>query len=245
MALPKIDVPVYELKLLSTGKTIRYRPFTVKEEKLFLMASESSDIKSIMNTVKQVINNCIIDDVDIETLPVFDIEQIFLNLRSKSVGEVVNLKYRCNNKVLDEEKKEEKNCNTIVEIDVNIDDIVPKNDKKVSNKIMITENLGVSLSYPTFKSLENYNQEDESQSTLSTIIDCIEFIFDKENVYYAKDYKKEELIEFIDSLQTRDLQKFKDFFDSIPKLQKKINFKCPKCKYEEEVLVEGIESFFV
>lgn len=245
MSLPKIDVPVYELKLLSTGKNIRYRPFTVKEEKLFLMAAEDSDFKTIIKTVKQVINNCILDEIDVDDLPIFDIEQIFLSLRAKSIGEVVNLKYRCNNKVIDDEKKEEKSCNTIVEVDVNIDDVIPKQENKTDNKIMITENLGVSLKYPNFKTLENYNDDNESELIVDTIINCIEFIFDKENVYYAKDYKKEELVEFIDSLQTRDLQKFKDFFDNLPKLQKQIHFICPKCKYEEDVLVEGIESFFV
>jgi len=138
--LPKIDVPIYDLKLLSTGKKIRFRPFTVKEEKLFLMAAEAGDLKSITDTVKQVINNCVLDELDIDELPLFDIEQIFLQLRSKSVGELVNLKYRCNNLIKDE-SEEEKKCNTVVEIDVNINDIIPEFEKTDKNKIEITENL--------------------------------------------------------------------------------------------------------
>ena len=124
--LPKIDVPVYDMTLLSTGKKIKFRPFTVKEEKLFLMANEADDFKSIVDCIKQVINNCVISKINIDELPIFDIEQIFLNLRSKSVGEVVNLRYKCNNTVTDEETKEEKTCNHIIDIDVNISDIIPK-----------------------------------------------------------------------------------------------------------------------
>jgi hypothetical protein len=242
--LPKIDVPIYDLKLLSTGEKIRFRPFTVKEEKLFLMAAEAGDLKSITDTVKQVINNCVLDKLDIDELPLFDIEQIFLQLRSKSIGELVNLKYRCNNLIKDE-SEEEKKCNTVVEIDVNINDIIPEFEKTDKNKIEITENLGVVMKYPNFKIFESFDSEDETESILNTIINCIDYIYDKETLYYAKDSTKEELSEFVESLQTKDLHKFKEFFDTTPKLRKNISFKCPKCSYEEDVLVEGIESFFV
>jgi DNA-directed RNA polymerase subunit M/transcription elongation factor TFIIS len=243
--LPKIDAPIYELKLLSSGKKLKFRPFTVKEEKLFLMAAEADDFKSVIDTTKQVINNCVLDDLDIEELPIFDIENIFLQLRAKSIGEVVNLRYRCNNKVTDEETKEEKNCNTVVEIDVNINELIPIFEKKEINKIEITEKMGVVLKYPNFKLLEKYNGENTSDSIIETIICCIDYVYDAENVYYSKDVSKEELIEFVESMQTKDLEKFKEFFDSAPKIQKNVSFKCPKCKYEEDVLVEGLESFFV
>lgn len=242
--LPKIDVPIYDLKLLSTGKKIRFRPFTVKEEKLFLMAAEAGDLKSVTDTVKQVINNCVLDEIDIDELPLFDIEQIFLQLRSKSIGEVVNLKYRCNN-IIKDDSEEEKKCNTVVEIDVNINDIIPEFEKTDKNRIEITENLGVVMKYPNFKVFELLDVEDGTQSILNTIISCIDYIYDKETLYYAKDSTKEELSEFVESLQTKDLQKFKEFFDTTPKLRKNIKFKCSKCSYEEDVLVEGIESFFV
>ena len=104
--LPKIDVPIYNVKLLSDGKDVKFRPFTVKEEKLFLMANESEDLITIVDTVKQVLNNCVLSDFDIDSLPLFDIEHLFLNIRARSIGEVVNLKYKCNNTVLDEESKE-------------------------------------------------------------------------------------------------------------------------------------------
>jgi hypothetical protein len=244
MGLPKIDLPVYELELISNNKKIKYRPFTVKEEKLFLMAAEAGDLNTIIETTKQVINNCVLDDIDIDQLPIFDIENIFLRLRSKSIGEVVTLKYRCNNNVKDE-NDEDKKCNNVVEIDVDLNDIVPSSSKIKENKVQISENLGVVLKYPNIKILESYNVDNESESILNTIIECIDYIYDKDSVYYSKDFSKEELVEFVESLQTKDLQKFKDFFDNIPKLQKNIHFKCSKCKHEEDVLVEGIESFFV
>lgn len=243
--LPKIDVPIYELKLLSSGKSLKFRPFTVKEEKLFLMAAEADDIKSVIDTTKQVINNCVLDEIDIDELPIFDIEYIFLQLRSKSIGEVVNLKYRCNNKIFDEGTTEEKQCKTIVEIDVNLNELIPIFEKKETNRVEITEKMGIVLKYPNFKLLENFSDENTPESIIETIINCINYIYDSENIYYSKDFSKEELTEFVESMQTKDLEKFKEFFDSAPKIQKTIKFVCPKCRYEEDVLVEGLESFFV
>jgi hypothetical protein len=242
--LPKIDVPIYELNLISSGEKIKYRPFTVKEEKIFLMAQESSDVKTIIEATKQVINNCVLNEIDIDNLPIFDIEFIFLNLRAKSIGEVVNLKYKCNNKILDEETKEEKSCNAIVDVDLNLNEIIPSKNENHNNKIEITDSMGVVMKYPNIKILEKYDQKNEAESIIETIINCIYYIYDKENIFYIKDVNREEVVEFIDSMQTKDLQKFKDFFESLPKLQKELSFKCHKCKYEENVLVEGIESFF-
>lgn len=244
MKLPKIDVPIYTVNLLSTGKPIKFRPFTVKEEKLFLMTSETDDAKAVLDTIKQVLNNCILDDVDIENLPMFDIENLFLNIRARSIGEVVNLRYKCNNLVKDE-KNEETKCNNVVDIDLNVLDIKPEENKSHDKKISITENLGIVMKYPSFKVFENINLDDESISIIETIVNSIDYVYDKENVYYAKDTSKEELNEFVESLQSKDLEKIKDFFLTMPKLSKNVHFKCSKCNYEEDIKIEGIESFFV
>jgi inorganic pyrophosphatase len=243
--LPKIDVPIYELELISTGEKIKFRPFTVKEEKLFLMAAETDEVKTVLDVTKQIINNCVLNDIDVEELPTFDIENLFLNLRSKSIGEVIVLKYKCNNNILDEEKKEEKVCGNLVQINLDLNEIKPTHDEKHNKKIEIDETIGIVMKYPNMKTIEKFDISNEMESTIKTIISCIDYIYDKENIYYAKDTPKEELIEFIESLQTRDLQKIKNFFDTFPKLQKEILFKCNKCNYEEKLLVEGIESFFV
>lgn len=241
--LPKIDVPVYELKLISSGKKIKFRPFTVKEEKLLLMANESDDANYSLETIKQILNNCIMSDIKISDLPTFDVEYLFLHLRARSVGEVVKLKYKCNNLVQKEEKEEQ--CGNLVEVQVDLLDIEPEQNPKHNPKIEITPKLGIVMKYPKMEVLQAQDpNEEEMTLILNMILECIDYIYDEESIYYAKDSTKEELMEFIDSLQSKDLEKIKDFFDTMPKLKKKIHFECKKCGYQEDFDVEGIQSFF-
>lgn len=140
--LPKIDVPIYTIKLLSNKKELRFRPFSVKEEKLFLMANESEELDTVVDTIKQILTNCIIDEFDVESLPMFDLEYLFLNIRARSISEIVDLKYKCNNKVTDE-SGEEKTCGNIVEIQLNVLEIEPEKNESHTNKIEITDKLGI------------------------------------------------------------------------------------------------------
>jgi len=243
--LPKIDVPVYSVKLISNDKTLQFRPFTVKEEKLFLMANESEDLNSVVDTIKQILNNCILDEFDINSLPLFDIEYLFLNIRARSISEVINLKYKCNNNILDEETKEEKKCNNVVEIDLNVLDIKPEKQESHTSKIEITERMGMVMKYPSFETLKNFDIENQSDSIIKTTIGCIDYIYDQDSIYYAKDNTEEELIEFVESMQAKDLEKIKTFFDTMPKMKRDIDFKCNKCGHEEKVELEGIQNFFV
>lgn len=242
MALPKIDVPIYDIKLISTGKKLRFRPFTVKEEKLFLMAGESDNPESLVPTIIQVLNNCVIDEVDVESLPLFDIEYLFLNLRGRSISEIVNLKYKCNNTVTDDAGNK-KTCNNVVEFDVNVLEVEPEKDPTHTTRIELTDKLGIIMKYPKM-SMINLSQGDDIDAVLDMILDCIDSIYDEENVYYAKDSTKEELMEFLDSLQAKDLEKLKHFFETMPRLKKQVHFKCNKCGYEEDIKVEGLQSFF-
>jgi hypothetical protein len=242
--LPKIDVPIYDLKLISNGKKVRFRPFTVKEEKLFLMAVESNDSDSAMNTIKQVLNNCVIDELNLESLPIFDLEYLFIHLRAKSIGEEVKLRYRCNNQVQKEDRVD--SCGNSVEMNFNLLEIQPTKNESHTNKIELENNLGVVFKYPSFETLQKYKEgNNEIEIIINMIIDCIDYIYDADQIYYAKDSTEEELREFVESLQTKQLEKIKMFFDTMPKLQKKLNFKCNKCGYEEEIEVEGIQNFFV
>jgi len=243
--LPKIDVPIYNVKLLSTGKSLRFRPFTVKEEKLFLMANEGEDLTTVVDTIKQILNNCLLDEFDIDSLPLFDIEHLFLNIRARSIGEVVNLKYKCNNDVLDEETKEEKKCNNVVQIDLNVLDIQPKKQEGHTNKIEITEKLGVVMKYPNFETLKKFKDVEEADSIIKMTVSCIEYVYDADKIYYAKDTTEEELVEFVESMQSKDLERIKTFFDTMPKVKKDVDFKCNKCGHEEKIEVEGIQNFFV
>ena len=242
--LPKLDVPVYETQLISSGKKIRYRPFLVKEQKLLLMAAESDDQNEIMNAVKQVINNCVIDDVNVDNMATFDIEHLFIQLRARSVGEIVQLNYNCNNVIKTEEG--EKPCGGKVKFDLNILEIEPIRNPEHDNKISITEKMGIVMKYPSFKSVSklDVNTNDIDQ-VLDVIIGCIEYIYDDEKIYYGKDSTKEELLAFVESLTQNNLEKIQNFFITLPKFKKDLSFKCGKCGYEEDIVVEGIQNFFV
>jgi hypothetical protein len=243
--LPKLDVPVYEITLPSNKKKIRFRPFLVKEQKLFMMASQSEDPKESLATIRQVLSNCIIDDVDVNALPTFDLEYLFMNLRARSVEEVVEMRYKCNNTTIDEETKEEKKCNGVFQYEINLTKIEPTFNPTHSNKIALTEKMGVVLKYPTFEMAEKYDGMPENEVLINVLMDCIEYIYDEENLYYAKDNTREELEEFIDSLQQKDLEKFKEFFDTMPEVKTYVPFKCPKCAYEEQMEIKGLQNFFV
>jgi hypothetical protein len=242
--LPKIDVPVYELNLISSGKKIRFRPFLVKEQKLLLMANQSDDAKDSLNVVKQICKNCIIDNIDVESLPVFDLEFIFLNLRARSVSEVINLQYKCNNKIKSE-AGEETSCGNLEKFDVNLLEISPTKDPKHDKKIMLSEKLGIMMKYPTFEMIANLKGQNENETLMELLTICIDNIFDQENIYYTKDVTKEELVDFIDNLQQKDLEKIQEFFETAPKIKKDISFNCRKCGYKESIELEGLQNFFI
>jgi len=238
--LPKIDVPTYELKLISQKKPIRFRPFLVKEQKLLMMAQDNNDSDKdyLLNTVKQVINNCVMTDLDVEDLPMFDIEYLFLNLRARSMGEMVKVNYKCINQV-----EKEQQCGNVVGFDINILNIKPSISKQHNNRIEIDDKLGLLMKYPNLKTFKeiDFNNED---AVLKTIFSCIESIYDPETIYHAKDINQKELEEFIDSLPTSVVEKMKTFFDTMPKIEETIHFNCNKCGYEEDIKIEGLNSFF-
>jgi hypothetical protein len=232
--------------LISSGKEIKFRPFTVKEEKLFLMASQSNELKTMIDTTKQVVNNCIISDINIDDMPTFDFEYLFLNIRARSISEIIDLNYKCNNNIKNENDEDTHKCNNNVKMNVNILEVKPKSNKKPESKIQITDNVGLVMKYPTFETFKQYDADsNETDVMMNMILDCIECIYDKEQMYYAKDTPKEELSEFIENLQTKDLAKIKQFFDDLPKLSKDLDFKCNKCGYEEKIVLEGLDNFFV
>lgn len=247
--LPKIDVPIYELKLISCKEPIKFRPFLVKEQKLLLMAqeaiqSDSGDEKdTTLNTVKQIINNCVLSDIKVDDLPMFDIEYLFLNLRARSMGENIKLSFRCINEI-ENEAKEKVKCNNVVEMDLNILNVHPKILPEHSNKIVINEKLGLLMKYPNLDVLSKIDME-QQESILNLIISCIDAIYDEESIYYAKDVEKKELEEFIDSLPTKVVEDIKKFFDTMPRIKENVEFKCGKCQYQELIPIEGLDSFFV
>jgi hypothetical protein len=239
MALPKIDTPVYELDLPLSKKHIRFRPFLVKEQRNLLMALEADDSETIQQNIRQVLANCTLtEDVDFDSLPVVDIEYYFLNLRARSVGEVIENKYKCNNVVEGQE------CGNLMDVKVNILDIKIEN-KDVKDEIQINDKIIVKLKYPQFSLVKRAsNMESVTDLAFDMIVESIEWIFDGEQYYYAKEAEPAELIEFVESLNQEQFNKVEEFFINIPSLNKTVEMDCKKCGFHHEIEVEGLESFF-
>ena len=234
MALPVLNNPNYEMELPSTGEKIEYRPFLVKEQKILMMAMESKDTSSQSKAVVDIIKNCTFGKLDdkIETLPTFDIEYMFLQIRQKSVGETVDITVTCPD---DGETK--------VPVTVNLEDINVIKTEGHTNVIMITDKIGMSMKYPTMKQIMSYdlNKLDSMEGTFGIIQDCLENIFDDEQVY--DDMSKKELSEFIEQMTTDQFQKVTEFFTTMPKLKHTVKVTNPNTGVENEIVLEGMQSF--
>lgn len=240
MALPKIDTPIYDLELPLSKKKIKFRPFLVKEQRNLFMALESGEKDTIEKNIQQVLHNCTLTkNVKINDLPVLDIEYYFLNLRARSVGEVVENKYRCDNTV------DDKTCGNIMETSLNLLELKVEKPKNINDTIALTDKISIKLRYPKFSVLNRLsNLNTESEIAFEMIADSVEYISDGDQVYYSKEVTREELIEFIESLSQQQFAKIEQFFANMPKLQKTISMKCSKCGFEHNIDVEGLESFF-
>ncbi len=240
MALPKLNVPVYETILPSTEKVIKYRPFLVKEEKILLTALEDETGNSLPLAIKQIINNCIQGEINVEQLPTFDIEYLFLRLRAKSVGEniVVGLKpWGCpqNNGEL---------CKNSTQVDINLEEVKVIKNELHTNKIMLDDNIGIIMDYPNASSVSGQNGEDDFSLGMNHIKNGIKMIFTNEETHERGSYTDEELGEFIESLNSEQFQRIKKFFDTMPVLKHTVKYKCSTCGEDKETLLEGMNSFF-
>ena len=240
MPLPKIATPSYELELPSTGKTIQYRPFLVKEEKLLLIALESQDTKQITNAIKAVIRSCVLTkSVKVENLPTFDIEFLFLNIRGKSVGEDIDVKIICPD---DEE--------TEVTINVNLDDIKVQKSEGHSKQIKLDKDLMMELKYPSLNEFvkSNFDPNDTDRSAMDQSFDlistCIDKIYNEDEVWAASDCTKKEIKDFLESMNSSQFKQIETFFDTMPKLSHSMKVTNPKAKVESDVVLEGLASFF-
>lgn len=241
--LPKIDVPTYELKLPSTGQEITVRPFLVKEEKLLLMAAESDDTEEIVRTTKQVINNCILtDNINVNNLPFFDVDYLFIALRAKSIGETIELQFTCN--AITEEGKE---CGTVFDAEADITDVGVEyyGDFTKDKKISLDSTTFVKMRYPSYSVMKDIG-DDQSliDNKIDVLIHCIDQIIKDDKVYSNKDYTKEELKEFIEGLTEEKFRKLEKFIDNLPSFYVKIEKNCPKCNYKHNIKYKDFQSFF-
>ena len=240
MPLPKINTPTYELVLPSSGKKIKYRPFLVREEKILIMALETEDQKQITRAVIDILSSCIITKgIKLDKLATFDIEYLFLNVRSKSVGEQIEVNITCP----DDGK-------TSVPINVDIDSIKIQKDKSHTNIVKLDNSLSLKLKYPSMEQFVSTNFESAEESgseiktTLDMIISCIDTIFNEEESWPASESTKKELEEFLDQLNTKQFKMIEDFFATMPKLTHTLKVKNPKTNVESTVKLEGLASFF-
>lgn len=245
MALPKIKTPLHELTLPSSGQTVQYRPFLVKEQKILLMALESSEQSEMLRAIKQIIINCTVDELDVETLPMFDLEYVFLKLRAKSVGEIVDLKLSH----LGGKNSEDEECGHRFDYSLDLMQIEIFREEGHEQKIILDEEsgIGVMLKYPTLNMADKIEQA-ASQSQVETITDmvvtCVDVIFDAEEVYPSSESTPDEISEFLNELSQEQFEKITSFFSSMPKLKKEIEWTCPKCGKDETSVLEGMANFF-
>lgn len=231
MQLPKIDAPIFEIKLVSVNKPVQYRPFTVKEEKILLIAEEGNDDNDILTAIRQVINNCCLSDIDVGRLPLFDIEYFFLQIRSKSVSNIATLHYR------------DKADNIVRDFEVDIDTIKPSVDPKHSNVIKITENITVEFKYPSIETAMKIDRNSDN-ADVEYLAECLDKVYEGEEVYDADSFSKEARVDFINSLSTKMFDKIiETFVDTMPKLSHTIEYTNSEGT-PRKIFLEGYRSFF-
>ena len=238
MPLPTIVTPTYELELPSTGKKIKYRPFLVKEEKLLVLALETENTKDISTAIKTVLKSCIQSrGVKVESLPTFDIEYLFLNIRGKSVGEDVEV-----NLIAPDDEVTE------VPVTINIDDIKIKKDEEHNKKVKLDETLMMEMKYPSLdqfiKSNFDFGDEVSMDQSFDLIASCIDKIYNEEEVWSTSDCTKKEVKDFLEQMNSMQFKEIEKFFETMPKLSHSVTFTNPKTKVESTVVLEGLSSFF-
>ena len=233
MALPKLNTPQHELELPSTGGKIKFRPFLVKEQKLLMMAQESDKEEEISEAVMNIIDSCT-TGIDARQLPIFDIEYVFLKLRTKSVGETAEIKVKCP----DDNK-------TFVDVTIKLDEVAVHMTADHTNVVQLTDNIKMIMKYPLMNDMKGVDFDDGISGTFSLISKCVHEIHDGDNIHNRIDMTDIELNDFIDTMDTQQFEKIMDFFNTMPKLRHAITVVNPKTKKKGEVMLEGLDSFLV
>ena len=241
MPLPTIETPTYELKLYSSNKKVKYRPFLVKEEKVLIIALESKDQSAITNAVKEVLKKCILTKgIDVDNLPTFDIEHLFLNIRAKSIGEDIKLTVTCPD---DGETK--------VPVTIYVDEIKISKPRGHTKDVVLDDNMTLRMKYPSLNQFieNNFDTEDEAETmvdkTFKVVADCMDTIFTGEDAWDAKDYTPSERLEFVEQLNSQQYKKVEKFFSTMPKLSHTIEVVNPNTKKKGSIILEGLADFFV
>jgi hypothetical protein len=242
MALPKLDVPTYEMELPVSKKKIKFRPFLVKEQKNLLMAVESGESATIQQNVHDILHNCTVtENIEIDKLPIVDVEYYFIQLRAKSVGEIIQTRYRCNNNV------EDKECGNIMEKDVDLMQVKVQQPENNNPEIKISDKIIVKMKYPEFGLIKDSMELDDiNEVTFNMIANSIEYIYEvpTEEFYYAREAEPGEMMEFVESMNQEQFEKVENFFNNLPRMKHNIDVTCSKCGFDHHLSVEGLEDFF-
>ena len=233
MALPKLNNATYELTLPSTGEQVKYRPFLVKEQKALMIAQESEDDKQIENTLAQILNDCVLEDIDPYKMPVFDVEYLFLRIRGKSVGEKVTIRLLCP----DDEK-------TRVDVDINLEEVDVQMSNDHTNVIRLTKDISLVMRYPRFEDMSGFDNESQTNSLFDMIKRCVHEIHDGDTIHHRVDMSEKDLETFIESMSTQNFEEVGVFFETMPKLIHIVKAKNPKTKKKVEIPIEGLQNFF-
>jgi hypothetical protein len=240
MALPIMSTPTYTMNVPSTGQSVRYRPFLVKEEKALLIAQQSEEMITMVQTLKGVVKSCILDEIDIEKLATFDLEYMFVQIRGKSVGETVDLVFPC------DEDHGEQNAKATSKVTIDLNTLVVEKEEGHTNKIELFNNVGVVMKYPTIDVLKKLEgiQTDDLDKVFDIVALSIDFIYDGDEIYHAKEQTHAELLQFVNNLNSQQFLKIQNFFVTMPKIKKEIQYDCPVCGKHHVKMLEGLQSFF-
>ena len=261
MPLPNLEkmVPTFQVTIPSTKEEATFRPFLVKEEKLLLIALESNDEKAMLDAIVQAVKSCAISPIKVETLANFDLEYIFLQLRARSINEVIELSYKCHNEVAvspeeftkrfrrtpDEGEPLVASCDHVVNVKINLDNIFVTENPTHTKQIFLTETMGLNMRYPNYKTVKFAAGKEVGggiQETLQSIAMCVESVFDAQSVY--TNFTPKEIQEWVEKLTQVQFEKIQEFFETMPKLEANIPFHCPRCDYKDTIHLEGLASFF-
>jgi hypothetical protein len=240
MALPMMNTPTYNMVVPSSGVSVKFRPFLVKEEKALLIAQQSEDLMVMVDTLKSVIKTCVLDNIDVNKLATFDIEYMFTQIRAKSVGEIIELIFPC------DDDHGEDNEKARVKVSIDLTTIVVNKEEGHTNKIDLFGDVGVVLKYPTIdvmKKLESINN-DNIDKIFDVVALSVDYIYQGDEIFYAKEQQHEEILQFLNNLTSEQFLKIQNFFATMPRIKKQIEYTCPVCQKQHKKMLEGMQSFF-
>ena len=240
MALPMMNTPTYNMVVPSSGVSVKFRPFLVKEEKALLIAQQSEDLMIMVDTLKSVVKTCVLEEIDANKLATFDLEYMFTQIRAKSVGEIIELIFPCDNDHGEDNEKAR------VKVSIDLTTLQVEKDPNHTNKIDLFGDVGVMMKYPTMdimKKLETLD-EDNIDKIFDVVALSIDYIYQGEEIFYTKEQKHEEVLQFLNNLTSEQFIKIQNFFATMPRIKKEIDYICPVCQKQHKKMLEGMQSFF-